>query len=184
MKKNFLVGLILVLTIFLYFQSKNLHQVTYKKRKVKQKIILNKIEEIAKYLKIDIILIKFQAKFVLISIYGDYKKVFNFLNLIEKASKITSIEFKYNKKLLINLKLIKNSFRAINFKNIELLNLPNPFILKNKKENNQKAIIGDFVYYKGKWLKVGDKIQESKIIKITPNSLILKNKAIRLFNED
>jgi len=86
--------------------------------------------------------------------------------------------------LLLNLKLIKNSFRKINFKNIELLNPPNPFILKNKKANNQKAIIGDFVYYKGKWYKVGDKLNGSKIIKLTPNSIILKNKTIRLFNEN
>ena len=174
--------------ILLYFQNKNSNKIIYKKISISQKKVLNGIESIAKYLKIDIILIKFQSRFVLISIYGDFKKVFNFLHLIEKASKITSIEFKYDKKLLINLKFIKNSFKIIEFKNIKLLSPPNPFILKSKKINNQKAIIGDFVYYKGKWLSVGDRLNGAKIIKITGRTIILKqndfNKTLRLFDED
>jgi len=153
----------------------NKQKVILKTPKIKQKYILFEIEKLSKYIKINTLVIKFNNHKTTLCIYGKTKDIINFIYLFEKMAQITSIDFKYDTKLLATIQFVSNSFKQINYQNIKLINAPNPFIApKQTKKANAKAIIGDYVLLDNHWYKKGDKYKGYIIKQIYQTYIILQ----------
>ena len=121
-----------LISLLLYFLL-NSQTIIYKSPFIKQETILNTINNLSKYMQVDILIIKFNNNETFLSISSNVKNILNFIKIFEKMVSIKSIDFIYQKQLIANIVFLKNSLVSIDYKNIKLNNIPNPFEYKQTK---------------------------------------------------
>ena len=188
---------ILLLT-FIYFNIPNIlntkditsNQIKIYKTKIKklqtlqkadQMLILKDIEKLSKKLSIEVTNINFNNKKLFLELKSKFINSMNFLKALNKKTNILSLEFDYEKSVLIvKIVLDIKNYYLNQLENIKLnSNISNPFvnISYDKNSSNKispKAIIGNYVLLGNKWYSVGDKYKKYTIFKIDNKVIELK----------
>lgn len=137
--------------------------------------------------KLKIVHEKFDGNVFRFTFVSKYNEGFRFIDKLSQSIKIKELLIRFENdyyifKVVTPLKIFKN--RNSSEKIISPVNL----FEKEKKESNAIAIIDNNIFYKNKWLHMGDTIDDGVISKIGLNGFyIIKNKKevyVELFNNE
>ncbi len=126
---------------------------------------------------------------ITLEVEGSFEQVINFINTIEKHMDIVSFELQPRQSDIEVKLVVEKTFLYDQFAKTSKLHFEtNPFYQKQKvvlQTQEQKkftppkiiidAIVADEVIYKDNWYKVGDFIEENRIISIKKDSIVLLN---------
>lgn len=170
-------------------------------RKMKENIleIISKIENLAKENTIFIIKSEKKELEIFLSFSGELNNIFEFIAQIERLNSFSNIKFinykKEENKNLVNLKVDFSKFfikklstqtshervflkdnLEFNQNNQEIEKIENSFEEIEKIDFKINAIVGDFAFINGVWVKKNEEISGFKLIKIFRDYVVLKNK--------
>jgi hypothetical protein len=137
--------------------------------------ILKDIESFLKSNNIETINISNYEKEIELKISSDIRNKIRLLNFLEAYNNFSKIVYLQSSKKILTVKL---SFENLYVKKVlmlenRILKLDN----KNMKELYLEAIVGNRVLINKKWLKIGDKISQFRLLKIEDNKAFFNRKS-------
>jgi len=187
----FLFPLIITILIIYYFQEltstpeyKPVSSNVFIQERVMKKNFIEIIKDIEKYIltkEIEVINISSNENSIQLETKSNLVENIKLIYFLENYNNFSKIDYL---KISTNALTISLSFDKFFIKNSNpLYKKQLKYLEEYKKYSNKfilKAIVGDMVLINDKWLKIEDEIENFKLIKITKDSVLIKNNQINL----